>query len=148
MYRILMLNGPNLNLLGERESEVYGHLSLDDIIDRVRLHALDRGAELDAYQSNSEGSIIDRIHAARRDCDGLIINPGAYSSSHAIGDALRSVLIPAVEVHLSNVYAREAWRQVSNIAPAAAGQICGFGWHVYILAVDAILHRLAETHCT
>ncbi|HEX6988641.1 MAG TPA: type II 3-dehydroquinate dehydratase [Bacillota bacterium] len=137
--RVLVIHGPNLNLLGEREPEVYGTLTLDDIDDRIRAEAAALGIEVTCVQSNSEGALIDAIHAARRDADGIIINPGAYTHySLAIRDALAAVPVPAIEVHLSNVHAREEFRRHSVIAPVVKGQIVGLGVEGYLLALRAL----------
>lgn len=142
--KILVLHGPNLNLLGTREPEVYGRLTLDDINRGMEELAAELGAQLSFLQSNHEGGLIDRIHQARLEGEaGIIINPGAYThTSIAIRDALSAVNIPVVEVHLSNVHAREAFRQHSYIAPIALGQICGFGAESYKLGLRALLARL------
>lgn len=137
--RVLVIHGPNLNLLGEREPEVYGTLTLDEIDDRIRAEAADLGIEVTCVQSNSEGAVIDAIHAARREADGIIINPGAYTHySLAIRDALAAVALPAIEVHLSNVHAREEFRRHSVIAPVVRGQIVGLGAEGYLLALRAL----------
>ena len=137
---ILVLNGPNLNLLGLREPEKYGRTTLSEIEHMLTRVAAARGAEVSCFQSNREGDLIDRIHAAREQADAIIINAGAYThTSLAIADALRAVAIPAIEVHLTNVHAREAFRHHSFIAPVAVGQIVGFGAHGYVLALEAAL---------
>lgn len=136
MKRILVINGPNLNMLGIREPGIYGHDTLEDIVERLQLIAAEKGVDLEAVQSNSEGDIVDAIHAAYGRCDGIIINPGAYAHySYAIRDAIEAVHIPAVEVHISNVYSREEFRSHSVIAPVCRGQISGLGWAVYKLAL-------------
>jgi 3-dehydroquinate dehydratase-2 len=138
MKSLLVINGPNLNLLGSRENEIYGEKSLEDI--HRALAELCQGAniELQFVQSNSEGEIIERIHEARGKADCIIINPGGYThSSVSIRDALAAVRIPVVEVHLSNIYAREEFRHKSLVAPIARGQISGFGYYSYILAFHA-----------
>ncbi len=139
--RVLILHGPNLNLLGLREPGVYGTQTLADIDARIREYAPTVGvAIVDCLQSNHEGALIDAIHAARDTADAIVINPGAYTHySHAIADAIRAVSdrIVTVEVHLSNVHAREEFRRVSVIAPAATGQIAGFGVASYLLGVSA-----------
>lgn len=139
MRRLLLLNGPNLNLLGTRQPEVYGAVTLKDIETQVRAHAETKGIKVDCLQSNHEGALIDAIHAARDVQDGIIINAGAFThSSIAIMDALSSVALPVVEVHLSNIHAREAFRHRSYISAVAKGLICGFGAQGYIFAVDAL----------
>lgn len=143
--RILVIHGPNLNLLGTREPEVYGKLSLDDINARIRSHAQQMGAAISIHQSNSEGEIVNMIHeagltGAPEACDAIIINPGAYTHySIAIRDAIQAVDVPTIEVHLSNLYAREEFRQKSVIAPVCRGHIVGLGYRSYLLAIDAVL---------
>lgn len=145
MTSILVLNGPNLNLLGVRQPEVYGRTTLGDIEAMCRAHAAAHDVALDFAQSNHEGVLIDAIHDARGRHDGIILNAGAYThSSIALMDALASVEIPAIELHLSNVHAREEIRHVSHIAKVAVGVICGFGAQGYILALDAMRAHLAR----
>lgn len=137
--RVLVIHGPNLNLLGEREPEIYGTLTLDEINRRIRDEAAELGIEVRCFQSNSEGAIIDAIHGARREADAIIINPGAYTHySVAIRDALAAVALPAIEVHLSNVHAREEFRRHSVIAPVVRGQIVGLGVQGYLLALRGL----------
>lgn len=145
MRRIQVIHGPNLNLLGWREPEVYGQLALAEIDERLQAFAQEQGIELRSMQSNHEGALVDAIHQAADWADGLLINPGAYSHySYAIRDAIRGVGLPAVEVHLSNIYAREPFRHQSVIAPVCVGQIGGFGWHSYRLGLEALVTWLEE----
>ncbi|KIC19477.1 MULTISPECIES: type II 3-dehydroquinate dehydratase [unclassified Leisingera] len=145
MASILVLNGPNLNLLGTRQPEVYGSVTLAMVEDACTAHAQKLGLEVSCLQSNHEGALIDAIHDARGKHQGIILNAGAYThTSIALMDALISVEIPAVEVHLSNIHAREDFRHTSYISKAAQGQICGFGAQGYLLALDALAARLKE----
>ena len=140
--RILVLNGPNLNLLGRRQPEVYGLETLDDIETLLIARADELGVELECYQSNSEGDLVDIIQA-HADWDGIILNAAAYThTSIAIADAITAVRVPTVEVHLSNIYAREPFRHRSFIARVAWGQISGLGYHGYLAALDALHRRL------
>lgn len=146
MHRLLVLHGPNLNLLGTREPEVYGHTTLADIDAGLAAAAAAQGAELACFQSNHEGALIDRVHQARRDgVRWIIINPAAYThTSVALRDALAGVEIPFVEVHLSNVHAREAFRHHSYFSDLAVGVICGLGAHGYRAALDFVLGKLDQ----
>lgn len=138
MKKILVINGPNLNLLGSREKDVYGNETLGDIASKMIAEAGKLNVEMDFIQSNSEGEIIDKIHTSKGAYDVLIINPGAYTHySIAIRDAVKAVEIPVIEVHLSNIYAREEFRSKSVIAPVCVGQISGFGSSSYMLALHA-----------
>ena len=138
--RILVIHGPNLNLLGQREPSVYGATALEEINKRLSEYAAAHGAELQIMQSNHEGEIIDALHRARGWADGIVINAGAYTHySYAIRDAIAGIGIRTVEVHLSNVHAREPFRHTSVIAPVCCGQIAGFGWRSYILGISALL---------
>tara|TARA_Y100001970_G_C13825750_1_gene647176 strand:- start:56 stop:481 length:426 start_codon:yes stop_codon:yes gene_type:complete len=137
--KLLIIHGPNLNLLGQREPDIYGTQSLDDINQQISAHAESRNVHITFFQSNHEGELIERIQSAG-EYDGLIINPAAFThSSIAIRDALSSLSIPKVEVHLSNIYQRESFRHHSYSAAACNGQISGFGGHGYQLAIDAII---------
>jgi 3-dehydroquinate dehydratase-2 len=143
--KILMINGPNLNLLGVRETSLYGRVSLPEIEGRAQEKARELDIELEPFQSNHEGEIVEMIHAARTShCDGILINPGGYThTSVAIRDALLAVGIPFIEVHISNVAAREAFRQINLFSDIAAGTISGLGPHGYILGIEA-LHELLD----
>ena len=144
MSSVLILNGPNLNLLGTRQPEVYGATTLADV-QEMCLKAGERlGLGIGFEQSNHEGLILDQIHAAKGSFDGIVLNAGAFThTSIALMDAISSVELPVVEVHLSNIHAREPFRHKSYIAPVAVGQICGFGAQGYILALEALAHRFA-----
>lgn len=145
MARILLLNGPNLNLLGTREPETYGHATLDDIVGDLASIAQACGHELLHFQSNAEHALIDRLHAARADGTAFVlINPAAFThTSIALRDALLGVALPFIELHLSNVHAREAFRHHSFLSDIAVGVICGFGADSYRLALEAAVRRLA-----
>ena len=139
MKKILIMNGPNLNLLGEREPNIYGHETLNSINDMIDEKARSMGYEPVFFQSNSEGSLIDRLHESRKDCAGVILNAGAYTHySYAIRDAISAIRIPVIEVHLSNVNGRDEFRKNSVIAPVCRGAIAGFGSFSYILALYAL----------
>jgi len=143
MTSILVLNGPNLNLLGQRQPEVSGTTTLADIEDLCRTTAQALGLSLAFEQSNSEGTLVDLIHAARGQHDGIILNAGAYThTSIALMDAVSSVDLPTIELHLSNIHAREEFRHTSYIAKVAVGVICGFGAQGYDLALRAMAHKL------
>ena len=139
MASVLILNGPNLNLLGTRQPEIYGSTTLDDVRARCETHSQAIDLAVVFKQSNHEGVLVDEIHAARGVHDGIILNAGAYThTSIALMDAIASVELPAIELHLSNVHAREEFRHKSFIAKVCTGIICGFGAHGYILAMDAM----------
>ena len=139
--KVLFLNGPNLNLLGQREPDVYGHATLADIEAKVRKRALTLGVEVDFRQSNLEGELVDWIQQAKGKHDVIVLNAAAYThTSIALRDAIVAVGVPTIEIHLSNVHAREDFRQKSLIAPVCCGQISGFGQNSYILAVEASIN--------
>ena len=143
--KVVVIQGPNLNMLGHREQNIYGPMKLDDIHNQMRAFAEQNGVEIEFFQSNLEGEIVDRIQECLGDADGIIINPAAYThTSIAIRDAISAVQIPTVEVHLSNVYAREEFRQKSLTAPVCAGQITGFGPFSYHMAMIAITQIMNE----
>lgn len=143
MTSILILNGPNLNLLGQRQPEVYGATTLSDIQAMSQARAERHGVDLTFEQSNTEGALVDFIHAAKDTHDGIILNAGAYThTSIALMDAISSVELPVIELHLSNVHAREEFRHKSFIARVAVGSICGFGAAGYELAIDAMVGHI------
>ncbi len=143
--RILVLNGVNLNLLGTRQPEIYGRDTLQDIQRRLEEHFAGRDVELRFHQANCEGEIAEHIHQARTWADGIVLNPGAYSHySIAIRDAISSVNLPVVEVHLSNIHARESFRHNLVIAPVCVGSIVGFGWRSYLWGIEALIAHLSR----
>jgi 3-dehydroquinate dehydratase-2 len=145
MKKVLVINGPNLNMLGVREPQLYGAVSLPEITRRLEVLGEQLGMELEFFQSNHEGAIIDRIHQAYAFQDAILINPGAFTHySYALRDALSSVGLPTVEVHLSNIHAREPFRHQSVIAAICVGQICGFGANSYELGLRALHQVLAR----
>ena len=139
MKHILVMNGPNLNLLGMREPGVYGTDTYEAVCDRIRDHAAARQMQVDFFQYNSEGALIDQLHAAMGTYDGVVLTAGAYTHySYAIRDAIAAIRLPVVEVHMSNIHAREEFRHTSVIAPVCKGQIAGFGANSYLLALEAL----------
>ncbi|PIH05604.1 type II 3-dehydroquinate dehydratase [Clostridium combesii] len=145
MNNILVINGPNLNLLGKREPDIYGNITLENINQKIKLHFKNEDLKIDFFQSNEEGKIIDKIIESEKKYNAIVINPAAYSHySIAILDAIRSINIPVVEVHLSNIYKREEYRKKSVTAEASLGVISGFGYYGYIMAIEFILNNLVR----
>lgn len=143
MPRILVLHGPNLNLLGTREPEIYGYTTLDDINTMIAAHAAEAGIETAFYQSNHEGDLVDAIQQANHKFDFIIFNAAAFTHySIAIRDAIAAIDVPVIEVHLSNIHQREEFRHTSVLAPVAMGQICGLGVESYLAALEAIIYKL------
>jgi 3-dehydroquinate dehydratase-2 len=145
MIAILVMHGPNLNLLGQREPEVYGSKTLDEINERLRDYANAQDISLRIFQSNHEGALIDALQDAMTWADGVVFNPGAYThTSYALRDAILGVGLPVVEVHMSNVHAREDFRHLSLLAPVCVGQIVGFGWRSYLLGLRAVQDYVSD----
>jgi 3-dehydroquinate dehydratase-2 len=143
--KLLILHGPNLNLLGTREPEIYGSLTLSDINARLVELAAEDQVELVCKQSNHEGELIDLLHDARTWADGVVLNPGAYThTSIALRDAISAIGLPVIEVHLSNVYAREEFRHVSMISAVCRGKVLGFGWRSYSLGLKGLVELLSD----
>jgi 3-dehydroquinate dehydratase II len=146
MLSVLVLNGPNLNLLGTRQPQIYGSTTLADVEAMCADHAKANGFSVTCQQSNHEGALVDAIHAAKGTYDGIVLNAGAYThTSIALHDAIAGTELPVVELHLSNIHARESFRHHSYIAPVAVGMICGFGARGYTLALDALTGHLEGT---
>jgi 3-dehydroquinate dehydratase-2 len=141
--KILVLNGPNLNLLGTREPDIYGSLTLQDVVKRIQERARQLGAQVESFQSNEEGALVTKIGESAGRYDGILLNPGAYThSSIAIRDAIQAAQAVCVEVHLSNIQAREEFRHRSMIAGVCVGQVSGFGWMSYVLALEGLVEHL------
>lgn len=144
--KLLLIHGPNLNLLGMREPGVYGNDTMEQINERMQALAASEGVELRTYQSNCEGDIVTAIHEAMKWANGIVMNAGAYTHySIAIRDAISAVKLPVIEVHLSNVHAREEFRHHSVIAAVCKGVICGFGWHSYELGIRGLISLLRDS---
>jgi 3-dehydroquinate dehydratase-2 len=145
MLKILLMHGPNLNLLGWREPGIYGTVGFDEINARMKRVAEENGCELRVFQSNSEGALVDAVQDARNWADGIVINPGAYAHySIALRDALSAVKLPTIEVHLSNVHAREEFRHRLVLTPVCIGMICGLGWRSYLYGLLSLIELIKE----
>lgn len=140
MKNLLILHGPNLNLLGKREPEIYGELTLDEINQKLIAIGRDQGVDIRAVQANGEGALIDELQSATLWADGVVFNPAGYShTSIALRDAITAIQIPVVEVHISNIFSREEFRHKSLIAPVCIGSISGFGWRSYVFGIQALI---------
>jgi 3-dehydroquinate dehydratase-2 len=145
MAGILILHGPNLNLIGQREPDIYGSLTLTEIDQKLKTYGKDLSLEVRTFQSNGEGALIDALHEAQDWASGVVFNPGGYThTSVALRDAVAAISLPVIEVHISNVYAREEFRHKSLISPVNAGKITGFGWRSYLLALQALAWMIEE----
>lgn len=143
MAKVLVLNGPNLNMLGTREPEIYGRTTLEDIDNMLKKRGSEAGIVVDCFQSNHEGALVDKIQAANHNYDYIIFNAAAFTHySIAIRDAIAAIDVPVVEVHISNIHQREEFRHTSVIAPVAMGQICGLGIESYLAALEAVIYKL------
>lgn len=143
--KILVIHGPNLNMLGKRDPAVYGSMTMEEINARVSQRAKELGADVEFFQSNSEGGLIDYLQGAAPSAQGIVINAGAYTHySYALHDALLDTGLPVIETHLSNILAREEWRRRSVIAPATKGSVSGFGWRSYTAALDLLVALVTE----
>ena len=144
--KILILHGPNLNLFGRREPHIYGTMTLDEINERLRSLAGELGVEVEIFQSNHAGALLDRLHERMDEVQGCVINPAALTQ-HGVGlhDAIKAMPFPVVEVHMSNIHAREEWRRHSIVSPAARAVVAGFGWRSYTAALRALVEQLKET---
>ena len=144
MINVLVLNGSNMNLLGSREVEIYGRVTLDEVNERLNAYAEDNGIALRFYQSNGEGQLIDKLQEAVSWADGVVFNPGAYAyTSIALRDTIAGIPIPVVEVHVSNIHGREAFRR-SILGAVCAGQVTGFGWHSYMVGLEGLARLLQD----
>ena len=143
MAKVLVLNGPNLNMLGTREPEIYGRTTLEDIDNMLKKRGSEAGIVVDCFQSNHEGALVDKIQAANHNYDYIIFNAAAFTHySIAIRDAIAAIDVPVIEVHISNIHQREEFRHTSVIAPVAMGQICGLGIESYLAALEAVIYKL------
>ena len=146
MEKVLVLHGPNLNLLGLREPEIYGELTLSEINERLIEVGKDNGLDVQTAQANGEGMLIDALHEARNWARGVVFNPGGYThTSVALRDAVAGIGIPVVEIHLSNIHSREEFRHRSLISPVCVGSISGFGWYSYVLGLSALANHITNT---